>query len=580
MTETLDLFPGPKQWTPTGGTSSAGTVSWRTDASLPPEGFVLTATDAGVTVDHADDRGRRWAAQALSALVAAGPVPNGRLVDHPTIAVRGYMLDISRDRVPTRETLDWLVGVLEALRFNELQLYTEHTFAWADHEIVWRDASPTTAEDLVWLAGRCESSGIALVPCLNGFGHMERFLRHDRYRSRAECPDGVELPGWPGRRPPTTLAPTPDNAAFALDLIREYLAARPTGLVHIGGDEPFELGSGTSAAAVAARGRDAVYLEHLRRITDPLIADGHELIFWGDVLRTAPHLVARLPGEGLTAAVWHYDAPDPDAPPLSSVVGPEVAAMLGMPEDGMRGFAAHVRSFVETGFPFRVAAGTSTWNSLIGRWPNARANIDDAVVTAAEHGVDACQLTDWGDNGHHHPLAISLLPMAWAAGAMWSGPGATTEEAVEASVDRITGSTGSGALLRRLGEVHGRLGVRAMNASPLCRAVLGPVRVRPEHLAPDDEVRDVLAFLESAGQTGAAIPRVGDELAAVIGLARVGVERLAAAAGRPTRSSREVDADLVEAVDRQREAWLGSSRPGGLDDSLDRILATLGTGEP
>ena len=49
---------------------------------------------------------------------------------------RAYMLDISRDRVPTRDTLEWLADALAAFGFNELQLYVEHTYAYTDHKTV------------------------------------------------------------------------------------------------------------------------------------------------------------------------------------------------------------------------------------------------------------------------------------------------------------------------------------------------------------------------------------------------------------------------------------------------------------
>src|SRR5690606_20575826 len=101
---------------------------------------------------------------------------------------------------------------------NHLELYVEHTFAYADHEVVWRDASPLTADDLRWLDGRCADAGIELVANQNTFGHMERWLRHDRYRSRAECPDGATNPFSGRPMAPATLAPTPDNAEFALAL--------------------------------------------------------------------------------------------------------------------------------------------------------------------------------------------------------------------------------------------------------------------------------------------------------------------------------------------------------------------------
>jgi len=51
--------------------------------------------------------------------------------------VRGAMLDISRDKVPTMATLYGLVDLLADPTVNHLQLYTEHTFAYARHREVW-----------------------------------------------------------------------------------------------------------------------------------------------------------------------------------------------------------------------------------------------------------------------------------------------------------------------------------------------------------------------------------------------------------------------------------------------------------
>src|SRR5690606_40912645 len=45
---------------------------------------------------------------------------------------------------------------------------------------------------------------------------------------------------------------------------------------------------------------------------------------------------------------------------------------LGLPEGFHRGFAAHLRSVVDTGREHWVAPGTSSWNSLVGRWAEAR----------------------------------------------------------------------------------------------------------------------------------------------------------------------------------------------------------------
>lgn len=574
------VFPRPRRVETTGGRGDPTITAEPRVSDLPAQGYRLTVGSSGTTLEHADEAGLRYGRDTLSQLRGADGPLEGVVEDWPAVAVRGYMLDISRDRVPTTAMLDWLVGLLGRLRINELQLYTEHTFAWPDHEVVWRDASPLTDDDLAWLRERCAAEGIHLVPCLNGFGHMERFLRHDGYRHRAECPDGAPSPFGRGTVPPTTLAPTPENAEFALGLFRRYLEALPSPLVHIGGDEPFELGRCRTRAEVEARGRAAVYLEHLRRLIDPLLADDRHVLFWGDVLRTSPGHAASLPAEGVTPVVWHYEAPVPGAPPLSEVLGPELVELLGLPEDGMEGFVAHTRGFVESGLPFRLAPGSSTWNSLIGRWPNARDNISDAVTTALAQDATGLVLTDWGDNGHHQPPAVSLPPLVHMAVAAWSGDahplddvGAVIDDLLHGLATETGGVEGLGRRLVELGGIHDRLGVRSVNASPLFEALRGPVQVEPSRFTTDDDVQEVLGLLEDTGARYGDVPLLGPGLGAACDLARVGVERLAAAAGRPTRPAAEVDASLRAAIDRQREAWAATSRPGGLSDSLGRLAA-------
>ena len=45
---------------------------------------------------------------------------------------RAYMLDISRDKVPTMSTLRILVELLARFGYNQLQLYIEHTLILQD----------------------------------------------------------------------------------------------------------------------------------------------------------------------------------------------------------------------------------------------------------------------------------------------------------------------------------------------------------------------------------------------------------------------------------------------------------------
>lgn len=562
------MFPTPRQVERLPGDGSPVVRSVAADATLPAQGYELTIGREGATIRHADALGLRYAHQTLARVAADGSVPAMRVTDHPDFEHRGVMLDVSRDRVPTNATLSWLVRTMSELRYNHLELYMEHTFAYAGHDEVWREASPLQPEDLRWLDGHCAEHGITLVANQNTFGHMERWLRHDRYRARAECPDGAISPFTGQAMRPATLAPTPANAAFALDLVRELTGHVTSPLVNIGADEPFELGQGASAADVARRGRATVYLEHLERLIRPLVAEGHHVLFWGDVLRRHPELVARLPTDGTTAVVWNYEAPAED-PGLLGRLGPSVLETLGLPDDAHLGFRAHVRSFVETGYPFWVAAGTSSWNTLIGRWSNARENLLDAALVGRDSGARGFLVTDWGDNGHLQPLVVSLLPLAYGAAVSWC---AATNAAADApgEIDRLLDAPGLGALLVDLGDAHLLSGVATMNGSPLF-AALDPNRPLPLIGRGDaDGHAATLALLDAAL---ARLPNLGSPaLDAAVRLARQGAWRLARRAGAAAPGDEDdLAADLRECVDLQRAAWLASSRPGGLADSLRHL---------
>jgi hypothetical protein len=555
------------------------------DASLPPEGFALEIDARGARLTHADANGRRYGLAALDEIRAQsrGELPGLRLRDWPDFPARGYMLDISRDRVPTRRTLSRLVALLERVRMNQLQLYTEHTFAYRDHEEVWRDASPLSVDDVRWLDAACAARGIELVPNQNSFGHMERWLRHPRYRPLAETPDGWELPDGT-RRAPTSLAPTPEALAFVRALHAELLPHFRSRSVNIGCDETWELGQGRSRAACEARGRGRVYWEFVSALVDGLRKQGRSVQIWGDIVGNHPELVPELPRDRLVTLVWGYEAPlDPAALPAETVA---LLERLGQPRETLRGFAPRVAPFAKHGVPFWVCPGTSSWNSLIGRWPNARANVLDAAESGLAAGARGFLLTDWGDNGHLQPWPISLPALVYGGAVAWCAE-ANRALDVEAALSRAVFRDATGELARALGELGGlyrETGLTTRNASPLFLALLAPGfgRIRAWGETSREKLERVHAALEqSLARVGRARPLADDgelcarELAQAARLARHGAWCLGRAYLERGPSDAELERDLRALCDTQRALWLARSRPGGLADSVARLERRL-----
>src|SRR5262245_13805601 len=98
----------------------------------PAQGYRLDIGPAGVSIVAGAPAGHFYGVGPLCQLLATqGPnLPTLVVDDSPELGVRGVMLDISRDKVPTLATLKGLVDLLASWKVNQFQLYMEHTFAY------------------------------------------------------------------------------------------------------------------------------------------------------------------------------------------------------------------------------------------------------------------------------------------------------------------------------------------------------------------------------------------------------------------------------------------------------------------
>src|SRR5664279_285602 len=114
------------------------------DHSARPQAYRLTIAPDWIDIRGNDAAGVFYGIQTLIQMIsqAQKTIPCGLIEDWPDFPSRGVMLDISRDKVPQMKTLFALVDLLSSWKINQIQLYTEHTFAYRDHHEVWEKASP------------------------------------------------------------------------------------------------------------------------------------------------------------------------------------------------------------------------------------------------------------------------------------------------------------------------------------------------------------------------------------------------------------------------------------------------------
>src|SRR5512146_3014650 len=196
------------------------------DLVLAPQGYRLHITQNGISNDGHDPAGVFYGACTLAQLLdqVGRDVPCLEIVDWPDIAARGVMLDISRDRVYRMDYLYELIDRLAGWKINQLQLYTEHTFAYPSHPTVWEKASPMTGEETMALDTFCRERFIELVPNQNSFGHMERWLPLAEYAELAETHDSFVTPWGNVHKGPFSLAPEhPGSIRLVTGLYDELL---------------------------------------------------------------------------------------------------------------------------------------------------------------------------------------------------------------------------------------------------------------------------------------------------------------------------------------------------------------------
>src|SRR5271154_1246614 len=264
-----------------------------------PEGYTLTISKNVIEISFRETGGLRAAAATLRQLLRehGRRLPCLRIRDWPDFSRRGVMLDISRGRVPKLETLLDLAEKLSDLKINELQLYTEHTFAYKKYRSVWQSWGALTAREIRIFDARCRELGIDLVPNQNSFGHLRYFLEDPRLKKLAEVSEPYEDASKEFIRRPTTLAPNhPGTIPFLRGLYDELLPNFSSKFFNVGCDETWDLGRGQSKKLCETKGKGRVYLDFLKKIHREVSARDKKMMFWGDIILKYPKLIPELAG--------------------------------------------------------------------------------------------------------------------------------------------------------------------------------------------------------------------------------------------------------------------------------------------
>lgn len=529
-------------------------------SSTHDQGYVLAITPEQLTIAARTAAGIFYGVCTLIQLIQqyGRNIPCLEITDAPDFEVRGVMLDISRDKVPTMQTLFDLVDLLASWKINQFQLYTEHTFAYRNHPDVWADASPMTGEEILALDAFCRERYIELVPNQNSFGHMHRWLIHERYADLAETHGTFDTPWGSSMQGPFSLSPIdPGSIKLVRGLFDELLPHFSSRMFNVGCDETVDVGQGRSRQIVQEQGEGRVYLDYLLKVYDEVKARGRTMQFWGDIIVQHPELIPELPKD-VIALEWGYEGDHP--------------------------FATTCPHYGASGLTFYVCPGTSSWCSIGGRTANALANVRNAAECGRANGAAGYLITDWGDRGHWQMLPVSYLGFAAGAAYAWAWDTNNDLDVAQAiSLHAFRDATGAmGRVAYDLGNVYSLPGIATHNGSALFWILQIPFDQLSARPWPEPRYwREALAAIDQAMQplNAAHINRPDADLILQEYQFTARLLRHACRRGllafdtleERDELQRELDQDMLEIIREYERLWLARNRRGGLADSVARL---------
>lgn len=541
---------------------------------LALQAYGIDVEENGITVTYSSPQGAYYAVATLKQILAqtGGKVPCLTLRDQPDFGARGLMIDISRNKIPTQETLYKIVDLMADLKLNELQLYIEGTpFAYETFPQVWALETPVSGEEILLLDAYCKERYIELVPNQNSFGHMEGWLTRPEFNHLAEVPEGFMLPEemyytefYPNglfMHPGTFNTEDPEVLELLENMYDDLLPYFSSSKFNVGCDETYELGLGKSKDLADREGKGALYLSFLQKIHKLVQARGKTMQFWGDIIIQHPELIPQLPKD-IIAMEWGYSAEHP--------------------------FEADTLKFREAGIPFYVCPGTSAWNSLTGRTDNMTANLRSAAVHGKANGAIGYLITDWGDHGHWQQLPVSYPGFIYGAALAW-GVDQNEHADVAGYLNRFVFADRSGQIGQLLLDLGNSYTLEATyhgndsELSMLLRSELDNLRIlgalKLEHFdqlethAAELEARTADLALECEDRE-LVLRELHSGLHFVKHAAQLGRLKLQLAAGREhvdrgLLAAQIQDLDLL--LHEYRLLWTQRNRPGGLARSTARL---------
>lgn len=309
------------------------------------------------------------------------------LKETPRFSDLTFMLDCSRNAVPTLPLLKGYVIRLAAMGFSSLQLYTEDTFEVQDYPYFGYMRGRYTCEELKELDQFCQEAGIRLVPCIQTLAHLSGALRWSCFHDFTDIGDIL-------------LAGSEKTYDFIEAMIASCARSFSSRSIHIGMDEAHLVGLGKYLKQHGYEEPNTIICRHMERVLEICRKHGFRPMIWSDMFFRLASRDGLYYSEDSHIPDWVIDMVPKDI----SLVYWDYYTQKKSKYDQM--IEKH-QCFCN---PIIFAGGAWKWRGFAPSNGFSLKIAKMALESCAEHHIDHVILTAWGDNGGE-ASHLSILPV-------------------------------------------------------------------------------------------------------------------------------------------------------------------------
>ena len=217
------------------------------------------------------------------------------------------MIDASRCAVPTVKTMHRTLDYLALMGYDMAMLYTEDTVKLENRPYFGYMRGRYTKEDLKAIDDYAYAYGIEMIPCIECYGHMERYLA---WSEAAPIKDTEKV----------LLAREEKTFRFLDELISTVSSCFRSNRIHIGMDEAWGMGRGKFMDRHGYVSPFEIFSEYMERLVEITNKYGLKPMMWSDMyfrngspshqyydesIEIPTEVAARIPKE-VELVFWHY----------------------------------------------------------------------------------------------------------------------------------------------------------------------------------------------------------------------------------------------------------------------------------